>query len=175
MRRQAWLNFVPPPRFNFREMLRVLRAHEVEFIVVGGVCAALHGSPMVTGDLDVVHARTEGNLDRLQAALRELDAVYRVQRDRRLAPPRSALAGEGHQLLVGGHGSIDVLGAIGAGLDYAQLLPHTEEVDLGDGLVVRMLDLPTLIRTKRELGRPKDMLAVLHLEEVLDERRHRED
>lgn len=150
-------------------MLRVLRAHKVDFVVVGGVCAALHGSPISTEDLDVVHARTEDNLDSLEAALRELGAVYRLQPERRLSPPRSALSGPGHQLLICDQGSLDILGVIDPGLDFDALLPHTQEVDLGEGLRVRILDLPTLIRTKEALGRPKDLLAVLHLREVLAE------
>lgn len=149
----------------------MLRAYEVDFIVVGGVCAALHGAPVSTFDLDVVHARTEGNLDRLESALRDLSAVYRVRPERQLAPPRSALSGTVHLLLLSAQGSLDVLGAIGEGLDFAALLPHTQQVDLGEGLVVWMLDLPTLISTKKALGRPKDLLAVLHLQEILEEQR----
>jgi len=42
-------------------MLRVLRGHQVDFIVVGGVAAVLQGAPVSTFDVDVVHSREEGN------------------------------------------------------------------------------------------------------------------
>ena len=46
----------------------------------------LHGAPVTTFDLDVVHARNPENIARLLSALEELDAVYRVQPERQCAP-----------------------------------------------------------------------------------------
>ena len=62
---------------DFLGILRGLVDHEVEFIVVGGVCAVLHGAPVTTFDLDVVHRRSPENIARLQAALAGLGAHYR--------------------------------------------------------------------------------------------------
>jgi hypothetical protein len=45
--------------------MQTLADHRVEFIVIGGVCAVLHGAPVTTFDLDVVHSRTPENLNRL--------------------------------------------------------------------------------------------------------------
>ena len=39
---------------NFLDILNQLHDHHVEFVIVGGVAAALHGSSRVTFDLDVV-------------------------------------------------------------------------------------------------------------------------
>ena len=50
---------------DFLEILRILSDHKVEFIVVGGVCAVLHGAPVATFDLDLVHNRALDNLERL--------------------------------------------------------------------------------------------------------------
>ena len=44
-------------RFQPDVMLRSLIAHRVEFIVVGGLAAQAHGSPSLTGDLDICYAR----------------------------------------------------------------------------------------------------------------------
>ena len=41
---------------NFLEILRVLSHYQVDFIVVGGVCAVLQGAPITTFDLDMVHS-----------------------------------------------------------------------------------------------------------------------
>lgn len=55
------------------DLVRLLDAlADVELIVVGGVACALHGSPRVTFDLDVVPCSSPENLSRLEAALREL-------------------------------------------------------------------------------------------------------
>jgi len=37
---------------NDRALLARLKEHQVEFIIIGGVCAVLHGVPLVTYDLD---------------------------------------------------------------------------------------------------------------------------
>jgi hypothetical protein len=85
---------------RFLEILKVLIRHRVDFIVVGGVSAVLHGAPVTTFDLDVVHARNRENIARVLAALEELDAVYRAQPERQLRPDKSHLEGPGHQLLL---------------------------------------------------------------------------
>lgn len=54
---------MPTQSFDFRRILETLAKHGVEFIVVGGVCAVLHGAPVYTFDLDLVHSRTAENVD----------------------------------------------------------------------------------------------------------------
>lgn len=65
-----------PSPFNYPKMLRVLLAHQVDFVVIGGVCATLHGSSVMTADVDIVPSRHSDNLKRLEAALTELNAYY---------------------------------------------------------------------------------------------------
>lgn len=150
---------ISPPRF--KDALEAFARYDVELIVVGGVAAVLGGAPMATFDLDVVHARNAGNLERLRAALDELDARYRDPAGRLLRPDTQGLAGPGHHLLLTRCGPVDLLGAIGRGRAYEDLLPDAPIVELG-GLSVRVLGLAALIRTKEEAGRDKD-LAVLDL------------
>ena len=99
---------------SFHAILLVLADHGVEFVVVGGVSAVLQGAPLVTSDLDVVHSRAERNIERLLQALEDLDAHYRTQPERRLAPNASHLRTAGHQLLATRFGPLDLLGEIGA-------------------------------------------------------------
>ncbi|MDP9453679.1 MAG: hypothetical protein M3P97_09915 [Actinomycetota bacterium] len=58
--------------------MAVLDRHQVDFLVVGGVAAIAHGATRPTSDLDCVARRSGTNLDRLAAALRELNARLRV-------------------------------------------------------------------------------------------------
>ena len=44
--------------FDAESLLRLLARHDVEFILVGGVAAVVHGSVRLTTDLDVVYSRT---------------------------------------------------------------------------------------------------------------------
>ena len=100
---------------DFEAILKVLADHKVDLVVVGGIAAALQGAPITTFDLDIVHSREEANLDRLMAALRELDAWYREKPDLQIAPDRERLGGPGHHLLMTSAGPLDVLGAVVTG------------------------------------------------------------
>lgn len=145
----------------------------MDFIVVGGVCAVLHGAPLTTFDLDVVHSREPANLRRLLAALEELEARYRMPGRRRLRPAGSHLASAGHQLLMTRYGPLDLSGAIGAGRDYGALLPRTALLRIGPRLRVRLLDLEALIKIKEETGAAKDKAVLPLLRRTLEERRKR--
>jgi hypothetical protein len=69
------------------------------------------------------------------------------------------------------HGPLDVLGAIGNGRRYEDLPPHAVEMEVGEGVRVRVLDLETLIATKQETGREKDLASLPLLRSALAESR----
>jgi hypothetical protein len=159
-------------RARFAEILRLLAAHDVEFVVVGMTAGILHGAPVTTVDLDVVHRRSPENVARLLRVLAELDAVYRHD-VRKLRPRESHLVSPGHQLLTTMHGDLDCLGAIDQGRGYEELVDQTVEMNLGGGLTVRVLSLPALIEAKERLGRPKDLAVLPVLRATLDELKRR--
>ena len=158
---------------KFGAILAELRRHNVDFIVVGGVAAVLEGAPLNTFDLDIVHSREPGNIERLLGALESLEAAYRTVGERKLKPDASHLSSPGHQLLTTRFGTCDILGAIGRSQSYDDLLPHTVELEVADDLRVRVLDLETLIRTKEETRGEKDLAALPVLRQTLKEKRRR--
>ena len=159
-----------PGKLDILSILRVLAAHETEFIVVGGVAAAINGAPISTYDLDIVHRRTSANIVRLLTALDELDAHSRVHPDRLIKPDTTHLASQGHVLLMTRSGALDLLGTIGAGRGYEELLPHTTRNDVSLGLMVSVLDLVTLIEIKEQTGQDKDNAVLPILRATLRER-----
>jgi hypothetical protein len=60
--------------FHPRELFRALARHGVEYVTVGGVAIQAHGAQRLTQDLDVAIAASKDNLDRLAAALSDVDA-----------------------------------------------------------------------------------------------------
>ena len=158
------------PLRRFTSILQALTKGKVDFIVVGGIAAVLDGAPMNTFDVDVVHSRAAENVARLLAVLESLDAVFRIQPDRRLRPNASHLAGPGHLNLITRFGPLDVLGTIGRDLSYEHLLPHTVEMDIG-GALIRVLNLETLIAIKEELNREKDRAVLPILRRTLAEKK----
>jgi hypothetical protein len=159
-------------RARFAEILRLLAAGDVEFVVVGMAAGILHGAPVTTVDVDVVHCRSPENVARLLRVLAELDAVYRHD-PRRLQPDESHLVGPGHQLLTTSLGDLDCLGTIDQDRGYEQLLGLSVEMELAGGLTVRVLSLPALIEAKTRSGRPKDLAALPVLRATLDETQRR--
>lgn len=57
--------------------LRLLARYQVDIVIVGGVAATVHGSGLLTNDLDVCYARTPPNLERLASALKSVNARLR--------------------------------------------------------------------------------------------------
>jgi hypothetical protein len=144
-------------------LLRALVEAGVEFVVIGGAAATAHGSTRLTLDLDVVYRRTPENMDRLVAALRDLEPYLRG------APPglpfrwdRETLERGLNFALTTARGDIDLLGEITEGGGYDELRPHTIGIELLD-LTCRCLDLETLIRVKRAAERPKDLEVIAEL------------
>ena len=153
---------------RFARILDVLVRHEVRFIIVGGVAAVLQRVPITTLDFDIVHDRKPDNVDRLLAALRELDAKYRDD-PRNLVPDESHLLGPGSQLLQVGTLDLDVLGSVDPGVGYDDLIATTDALEVC-GHEIRVLTLEKLIELKRGMTRPKDKLILIYLEATLEER-----
>lgn len=157
---------------RFADLLELLAEQEIDFVVVGMTAGILHGAPVTTVDLDIVHRRSPENVARLLGALQALDATYRHD-PRKLRPGESHLSGPGHQLLATTHGDLDCLGTIDQSRGYEELLDHTEEMRLSSGRTVRVLTLPALIDAKERSGRPKDLAALPVLRATLDEQTKR--
>ena len=155
---------------NFLSILRTLRQQQIDFIVVGGVAGVLQGAPITTFDLDVVHSRDPGNIERLLAALEVLGARYRVPGAEQRKPERSHLLSSGHQLLMTRAGPLDLLGTIGHEHSYDDLIGKTIPLEIGKGLQVQVLKLETLIKVKEETAGEKDKAALLILRRTLQER-----
>jgi predicted nucleotidyltransferase len=149
-------------------LVRTLHDAGIEFLVVGGLAAVLNGAPVNTFDVDVVHRRTPENVDRLIPLLESLDAVYRIQPARRLRPVRSALLSSGHQNLLTRYGPLDLLGEIGNGLGYEELLPRSKEILIAENVRVRILNLETLIEVKEQLNGEKDRAVLPLLRSTLE-------
>jgi hypothetical protein len=153
--------------------LRALHDGGVDFILVGGLAAVLNGAPVDTFDTDVVHSRDVSNIERLLPVLESLDAVFRIHPERRLRPNASHLASAGHLNLITRYGPLDLLGTIGRNLGYEDLMAHSAEMDIGEKLRIRVLDLETIIGIKEELGGEKDRAVLPILRRTLDEKRKR--
>ena len=157
------------PAFDPIAGLRTLIEHGVRFVLVGGYAAALRGSPMMTGDVDICPARDRDNLDRLAEALRSLHARLRgAPIDVSfLLDSRTLEAGDNFTFATDA-GPMDCLGTPAGTDGFVDLDASATDEDL-DGLVVRVASLDDLIRMKRAADRPQDRIAVEWLSALRDE------
>ncbi|MEX2252632.1 MAG: DUF6036 family nucleotidyltransferase [Thermoleophilaceae bacterium] len=150
------------------EILRVLVAHEVRFLLVGGIAVRVHGHPRSTLDVDVLPDPSSDNMRRLAAALSDLDAAAVDDRHRRLEldlshPESLAL---GNYFLTTRAGALDLVnGARPDLLRYRRLEDRAVEVTVG-GLSLLVIGLDDLIAMKREAGREKDLRDIAALTEL---------
>lgn len=157
------------PRFDPLRALRTLVEHGVRFVLIGGLAAAVRGSPVITGDLDICYARDEENLRALAGALRRLRARLRgVEEDVPFRPDAETLRSGDHFTFSTAVGPLDCLGTPAGTDGFADLDPSATDEDL-DGLVVRVASLEDLIRMKRAAGRPQDLIALEWLSALRDE------
>jgi hypothetical protein len=157
------------PDFSARQLLKALLDANVAFVVIGGLAAQAHGSPLITEDLDICHDLDRENLERLAAVLADLAAVRRGLPEG-VQPPldaRALRAGDVFTLRTR-FGDLDLLSHPEPGLDYGVLRSRAVRFELY-GFDVWMASLDDLVSMKRAAGRPKDLLALEHLGALREE------
>lgn len=152
-------------------LFTVLADHNVDFVLIGGMAAVLHGSPTVTNDADIVPANTPDNLRRLADGLRHLDARIRSTTD------VDGIAFEPHPELLASMAMLNLTTRCGdlhltftpAGIGtYTDILPTAVAFDI-DGLTVHVASLDDIIRSKKTADRPKDRAVMPVLEALRQE------
>jgi hypothetical protein len=164
------------PRFQPIEMLRLLERHEVRYVLIGGLAATLHGSPLRTGDADICPATDPRNLDRLAAALREMEARLRTPDTEQGVPflcDGPFIAGMSVLTLATRFGDFDVSQQPAGTAGYDDLIGKCVHYHLAE-LSVPVAALEDIIRSKEAAGRRKDREALPTLRTLLEERRRRE-
>ena len=146
--------------------LKLLGEHAVECVIIGGVAATLHGSTILTNDLDVCYARNPANLERLANALRSVHARLRNAPENLPFVLDAETLGKGLNFTFATDvGSLDLLGEV-RGLGYfAEVVEGSVIFELF-GYRFPVLDLPKLIIAKRTAGRAKDLIAIPELEAI---------
>jgi hypothetical protein len=151
--------------FHPRELFQALARHEVECVTIGGIAIQAHGAQRITRDLDVAIAASKDNLDRLAAALTEVDARILSPR----SVPSAAMLASGDQWhLVTNHGRLDVLTLPAHLGSFAAMRARAHEVPLGD-VSVPIAHRDDLLKMKRGSGRAQDLADVRLLESLLDD------
>ncbi len=141
---------------DFAEMLSVLSAEKVQFLVVGAYALGAHGLPRATGDIDIWVAPNRENAPRVLRALQRFGApLFDLTAD------DLCCAGTVFQVGIPPR-RIDILTTID-GVAFDEAWAGRLTTQLG-GRAVPVLGRAELVRNKRATGRPKDLVDVSALE-----------
>ncbi len=150
------------------KILERLNRREVEYVLVGGLAAVVHGVTLVTRDVDVCCPFTQENLRRLEEALADLHPVHRMTPQRLPFVLEPGLDQRLKNLYLRTDlGVLDCIGEVAGIGDYAEVKRRSVIADLPVG-PCRVLDIPALIESKQTLNRAQDKLAVLQLRAILE-------
>jgi len=156
---------------DLQRLLQTLDEAGVDFVLVGGYAAMLHGSSLLTRDLDVCAVLSPGNIEKLREAFRDFHPVHRLS-----APLRSFLDEPDRGVALDNLylntdlGTLDMLGRITGVGTYERVAREAVEVELF-GRKVRAISLDDLIAAKETLGRDKDLIAAKELRAIREKLR----
>src|SRR5450759_309425 len=146
----------PDTPLDAERILAVLAAHEVDYVLVGGLAVQTHGHMRTTVDVDVLPSPEPANLARLAAALRALGARVLNDGSEGLAIDATMLPRAALWQFATRHGAIDVLHDAPGAPPYDQLRSRALEIRLDD-IALAVAGLDDLISMKRASGRPSDL------------------
>jgi|ERR1700680_1024920 len=157
------------------EIFACLERHGVRYVLIGGLAAVLHGSPLPTLDADICPSSEPDNLERLASALAELAARIRTPDTAegvRFPFDAGFLASVQLLNLTTRYGDLDLSFRPAGTEGFSELAPHALTVEIR-GLPVAVATLEDVIRSKEAANRPKDQRALPILRQLLDEIRRR--
>jgi hypothetical protein len=148
---------------DFKELLAILNAEQVKYLVVGGYAVSLHAQPRATKDLDILIKPSPENADALFRALAAFGAPLEGLRPEDFAERGSFFRMGTPPVMV------DILPEIGGvEFDRAWSQRVTATIDAKTGLQVAFISAADLIAAKEAAGRPQDLADVAALRKAQD-------
>jgi predicted nucleotidyltransferase len=140
---------------DFKGFLKLLNAHQVEYLLIGGYAVGYHGYPRATADMDIWIATNPANADRIVAVLKEFgfdipdlspQLFLKEWQIVRLGVPPVR---------------IEIATTI-SGVDFDDCFPQRVEDKL-DGVKVNLISLNHLKLNKKAAGRHQDLADLENL------------
>jgi hypothetical protein len=140
---------------DFKEFLRLLNSHRVEYLLIGGYAVGYHGYPRATNDIDVWVAIHTDNAERLVNVMQAFGfSVPGLSKELFLEQEKIIRMGVPPM-------RIEVLTSIsGVIFDECYAARIVGEMD---GVQVNLIDLDHLKQNKKASGRYKDLSDLEHL------------
>jgi len=150
-------------RFDPRVILTALERNYVDYVLIGGLARVLRGTDEFTGGVDICPSCAAGNLERLDAALRELGVA---------AAPRlddGTLASQPVVAVTTAAGPVNLVASpAGAPNGFVDLRRTATTEDLGHGLRPLVASTGDLARMAAALGRDHDLERLRDLRRIIE-------
>lgn len=160
---------------NHLTLLHRLVQADIDFIIVGGYAAIIHGCNYVTQDIDICCVFDPENLLSLQATLLDLHPIHRMTPGRQpLLLTRENTEQFNNLYLDTDLGRLDCLSTILGLGDFTQVKQASEPIEV-EGMRLRVLTLEALLKAKRAMDRPKDQETIRQLKAIKVLRSRRSD
>lgn len=140
---------------DFKEFLKLLNAHQVEYLLIGGYAVGYHGYPRATADMDIWIATNPANADRIVAALKEFGF--------NAAELSPQLFLKEWQIVRLGVPPVRIeIATTVSGVSFAECY-NQRVVDVLDGVKVNLISLNHLKLNKKAAGRHQDLADLENL------------
>lgn len=138
---------------DFKEFLKFLNSHRVEYLLIGGWAVGIHSNPRLTLDIDFLIGISDKNIGKIISALNDfgikgVEKGFFKKKDNTFKIGRPPLR-------------IDILNKA-LGIDFEKCYARKKVIKL-DGISVKVISKQDLIKSKLAAKRPKDLADVAEL------------
>ena len=154
----------------YRQIFQAFADAGIRYLVVGGVAVNLHGYRRFTGDIDILLALNEENLEKMTKLMHKMGYVERLPVELKslsdAAQVQQWITEKGmtaYTFLSGDQRRINIDVLAGASLHFGDFDTHKVMIDLEEGLKVPVIAFDDLLSMKREAGREQDIADVRNL------------
>jgi predicted nucleotidyltransferase len=169
-----WISVLPErnPVPDLKALLQRLLEHKIDFVLIGGFAGTVHGITLVTQDLDICVAITEGEVAKLREALKDIHPKHRMDPSFKpsfLDYPKD-LTGVNNIYLETDLGVLDILSSSEPAGDFKEIKSRSVQITLY-GHKCNVISIDDLIKIKESMKRPKDLQAVEELKLIRDRKK----
>jgi predicted nucleotidyltransferase len=153
-------------RTDFKILINKLTKSGFDFVLIGGLAASAYGSTYVTHDLDVCAVLTPENIEKLREILMDLHPQHRMMIPKKsfMEIPEN-LEGINNLYLSTDAGVLDLIGQVVGVGNFSEVSKSAVTISIF-GNECKIISLDDLIKCKKTLKRPKDMLVASELEAI---------
>ena len=155
---------------NLQKLLQFLVQSPLDFVLIGGFAAVLHGCNQTTRDIDLCLTLSPDQIQMLRETLKPLNPRHRMTRDKLdfLNHPAD-ITGMKNLYLETDLGILDIVSQVEAIGDFNDVLKNSTEIELFGGKC-RLISIDDLIKSKTALGRHRDLVVVEELKAIKNEK-----